>query len=87
MEKLLMIITCTSAAAHFGGLVDALEQFKRHHPMRHVQSFSRSQWMLPSGNYSLHIALVAARATANKTTMKKCNNFVGHFNGCGSVRV
>jgi hypothetical protein len=38
--------------------------------MRHVQGYTRSHWTLPSGNYSLRIAPVAARATINKTTMQ-----------------
>jgi hypothetical protein len=32
--------------------------------MRHVQVYSGSHWMPPSGDYSLHIAPVAARVTA-----------------------
>jgi hypothetical protein len=39
------------------------------------------------GNYSLRIALVAARATANKTTMEKSTNFGGCFDGPGSEPV
>ena len=38
--------------------------------MHHVQGYIRSHWKLPSGNYSLHIAPVAARATINKMTMQ-----------------
>jgi hypothetical protein len=41
--------------------------------------------MPPSGDYSLRIAPVAARATANKTTMKKFTNFAGHFDGRGGA--
>jgi hypothetical protein len=36
--------------------------------MQHVQGYTESHWTPPSGNYSLRIALAAAR-TANKTTM------------------
>jgi hypothetical protein len=38
--------------------------------MQHVQGYSGSHWTSPLGDYSLRIALVAAGATANKTTMK-----------------
>jgi hypothetical protein len=41
----------------------------RHRPMQHVQGYTGSHWTPPSGDYSLSIALAAARATANKTTM------------------
>jgi hypothetical protein len=37
--------------------------------------------MPPSGNYFLCIAPVAARATANKTTMQNTPLFAGHFDG------
>jgi hypothetical protein len=43
--------------------------------------------MLPSGGYSLCIALAATRAIANKTTMKKWANFAGHFDGRGDAPV
>jgi hypothetical protein len=38
-------------------------------------------------NYSLRIALAAARVTSNKTTIKKCTKFSGHFDGCGGAPV
>jgi hypothetical protein len=41
----------------------------RHCPMQHVQGYTGSHWTPPLGNYSLRIALAAARATANKTMM------------------
>jgi hypothetical protein len=41
----------------------------RHCPMQHVQGYTGSHWTPPSGDYSLRIALAAAKATANKTTM------------------
>ncbi len=47
--------------------------------MRHVQGYPGSHWMPSLGDYSLSIAPAAARATANKTTMKKWTNFAGHF--------
>jgi hypothetical protein len=37
--------------------------------MQHVQGYTGSHWTPPLGDYSLRIALAAARATANKTTM------------------
>jgi hypothetical protein len=37
--------------------------------MQHVQGYTGSHWTPPSGDYSLRIALAAARATANKTTL------------------
>jgi hypothetical protein len=51
--------------------VSALEQYRWHHPFQHVKKYPGNHWMLPSGNYSLHIAPAAARATANRTMMKK----------------
>jgi hypothetical protein len=61
---------CTFIAGHFNGHVSALEQYRRHHPVRHVQGYPGSYWMLPLGNYLLRIAPAAARATANETTTK-----------------
>jgi hypothetical protein len=72
---------------HFDGHVSALEQYRRHLPMRHVQGYPGSHWTLPSGNYSLCIAPATAGATAKKTTIKKCTNFSGHFDGRGGVPV
>jgi hypothetical protein len=43
--------------------------------------------MLPSGNYSIHIAPAAAGVTAIKTMMKNCTNFAGHFDGRGGEPV
>ncbi len=61
---------CTSSASHFDGLGGTPQQYRRHHPMLHVQGYSGSYWMLPLGDYLLRIAPVAARATANKTKTK-----------------
>jgi hypothetical protein len=41
-----------------------------HLPMQHVQGYIGSHWTLPSGNYSLRIALTAARVTINKMMMQ-----------------
>jgi hypothetical protein len=54
---------------HFDGHGEALKQYMRHRPMQHVQGYTGSHWTPPSGDYSLRIALAAARVPANKTTM------------------
>jgi len=54
---------------YFDGHGEALKQYMRHRPMQHVQGYTGSHWTPPSGDYSLRIALAAARATANKTSM------------------
>jgi hypothetical protein len=77
----------TSVASHFDSHACALEQYRRHHPMQHVQGYPRSHWTPPSGNYLLRIAPAAARATANEKMMKKWTNFAGHFDGRGSAPV
>jgi hypothetical protein len=61
---------CTSSVGRFDCHSGAPEQYRWHRPMRHVQGYSGSHWTPPSGDYSLHIALAATRATANKTTTK-----------------
>jgi hypothetical protein len=61
---------CTSITGHFGGHASMLKQYRQHCPMQHVQGYPGSHWMPPSGDYSLGIAPAAARATANKTTIK-----------------
>jgi hypothetical protein len=71
-NKATMTNKCTSSAGCFDGHSSAPKQYRWHRPMWHVQGYSRSHWTLPLGNYSLRIAPAAARATANKTTTKKC---------------
>jgi hypothetical protein len=71
MTKSTMTSKCTAVAAHFEGLADAPEQYRRHRPMRHVQGYSRSHWMLALGDYLLRIASAAARATSKQTTINK----------------
>ncbi len=61
---------CTSSAGRFDGLGGAPQQYRRHHPMQHIQGFSGSHWTPPLGDYLLRIAPAAARATANKMTTK-----------------
>jgi len=58
-----------SSADHVDGHGEALKRYMRHRPMQHGQGYTGSHWTLPSGDYSLRIALAAARATANKTTI------------------
>jgi hypothetical protein len=71
MTKLTMTSKCTSVVACFESLADALEQYRRHRPMQHVQGYSGSHWMPASGEYSLRIAPAAARATGKQTTNNK----------------
>jgi hypothetical protein len=71
MKKLTMTNKCTSSAGRFDGHGGAPEQYRRHCSMRHVHGYSRSPWMLPSGNYLLRIAPAAARATGKQTTINK----------------
>jgi hypothetical protein len=78
---------CTSSTGRFDGHGGAPEQHRRHCLMGHVQGYSGSHWMPPSGDYSLRIIPAAARATANKTTTKKCTKKTGHFDGRGGALV
>jgi hypothetical protein len=71
MTESMMTSKCTFVAAHFEGLVDAPEQYRKYHPMQHVQGYSGSHWTPPSGDYSLRIAPAAARATGKQTTINK----------------
>jgi hypothetical protein len=60
---------CPSVAGHFDDHGGALKQYVWHRLMQHILGYTGSHWTLPSGDYLLRIALVAAWATANKTTM------------------
>jgi hypothetical protein len=71
MTKTTMISTCSSDIGHFDGHGSPLVQYKVHRLMQHVQGFSGSHWTPPSGNYLLHIAPAAARATGKLTTINK----------------
>jgi hypothetical protein len=62
---------CTLSADRFDGHGGALEQYRQHCPMRHVQGYSGSHWTPASGNYLLRIAPAAARATGKQTTINK----------------
>jgi hypothetical protein len=76
-----------SIAGRFDGHARTLEQYRRHCPMQHVQSYPRSHWMPQSGDYLLCIALAATRVTGNNTTIKNWTNFAGHFDGRGGAPV
>jgi hypothetical protein len=78
---------CTSVVGHFDGHGGAPEQYSRHHPMKHLHGYPGGHWTPPLGNYLLHIALAATRATANDTTTKKWTNFDGQFDGCSGAPV
>jgi hypothetical protein len=52
---------CTSVAGNIGGHVDAVVKSGAHCPMDHIQGFTRSQWMLSSGECLHHIAPAAAK--------------------------
>jgi hypothetical protein len=71
MTKSTMMNKCTLSAGRFDGHGGAPEQYRRHHPMGHVQGYSGSHWVLASGNYLLCIAPAAARATGKQTTINK----------------
>jgi hypothetical protein len=87
MTKLTMTSKCTSVAANFEGLADALEQYRQHRPMQRVQGYYGSHWMPASGNYLLRIAPAAARATGIQTTFNKHTCEDGHFDGHGDAPV
>ena len=61
---------CTSVAGHFDGHGGAPVRYGAHLPMQHDQGFTKSHWMPPSGNYSLHFTQAAARATINSMMMQ-----------------
>jgi hypothetical protein len=65
----------------------ALEQYRRHCPMRHVQGYSRSHWTPAPGNYLLCIAPAATRAMGKQTTIKQYTHFAGCFDGHGNEAV
>jgi hypothetical protein len=51
---------CREIAGNFDHHGDALVQSGAHCLMKHIKGFTRSHWMLPSGNCLCCIALVAA---------------------------
>jgi hypothetical protein len=52
---------CTSIAGNFGDHVDAVVHYGAHHPMNHIQGFTRCHWMPSSGKCLRCIALAAAK--------------------------
>jgi hypothetical protein len=78
---------CNSVAGHFDSHGSALEQYRWHPPMQHIHGYTGSLWTLPSGDYLLRIAPVAARATGKQTTINKYTWKEGHFDGRGSAPV
>jgi hypothetical protein len=67
---------CSSVTGRFNGCASALEQYRWHCLMRHVQGYPESHWTPPLGNYSLRIAPVTARAKAIKMTTKNGPTFL-----------
>jgi hypothetical protein len=62
---------CTSSTGRFYGHGGAPEQYRRNCLMRHIQGYSGSHWLLASGDYLLHIAPPAAKATGKQRTINK----------------
>jgi hypothetical protein len=81
MTKLTITNECTSSAGCFNDHGGAPEQYRRHCPMQHAQSYSESHWMPASGDYLQRITPVSARATGKQTTINKYTNKAGHFDG------
>ncbi len=75
MTKLLMMNKCTYVVGHFYGHSSFPGLYRQHHPMQHVQGCLGSHWTLPSGNYLLCIAPVAAMATGKQTTINNYTYF------------
>jgi hypothetical protein len=86
-KKAVVANKCTSSAGRFDGHSGAPVQYRRHCPMRHVQSYSGSHRTPASGDYSLRIAPAAARATGIQTTINKHTCKAGHFDGHGNALV
>jgi hypothetical protein len=83
----MMMNKCTLSAGRFNGHGGAPEQYRRHHPMWHVQGYSGSHWTPPSGNYLLRITPAAAMATGKQTTINKYTLKGGCFDGHGDELV
>jgi hypothetical protein len=79
MTKSTMTNECTLPAGRFDGHGGAPEQYRWHRPMRHVQGYSRSHLMPPLGNYLLHIAPAAARATGKQQQSTNTPKMVAVF--------
>jgi hypothetical protein len=86
-NKATMTNKCTSSASRFDGHGGALERYRWHCPMQHVQGYSGSHWTLASGNYLLRIAPAAARATGKQITINKYTCKAVRFDGHGNAPV
>jgi len=53
-------LTATKNAGDFDGHGNAAVQREAHRPMEHIQGFTQSHWMPPSGECLRHIAPAAA---------------------------
>jgi hypothetical protein len=73
-------IKCTSDATNFDGQADAPVQYRTHCPMEGGPWLTGIHWTPPPDEYSHCIASAAARATANKTTIKKYTIIAIRFN-------
>jgi hypothetical protein len=87
MTKLLVASTCSPVVGRFDGHGGPPVQYKAHCPMQHVQGYSGSHWTPESGNYTLHIAPAAARATGKQKTFNKYTYKAGRFDGHGDAPV
>jgi hypothetical protein len=87
MMKSTMASTCSSVVGRFDGHGGPPVQYKSHCPMQEVQVYFGSHWTPESGNYLLHIAPAATRATGKQTTINKYTYKAGHFDGHGNAPV
>ncbi len=71
---------CTSVAGHFDGHAEALKGYMWHRLMQHIQGYSQSHWMPPSGNYSLYCP---GGLQGDRKQIKSviCTHFDGRFDG------
>jgi hypothetical protein len=70
---------CTAIAGHFDGYASALEQYRQHCPMRHVQGYPGSHWTSPSGVYLLHIAPRGHQGNSKKKNNKNIPTLLAVF--------
>jgi hypothetical protein len=87
MTESIMATTCSSFVGHFDGHGSPPVQYEAHRPIKHVQGYFGSHWMPASGDYSLHIASAATRATGKQTTIHKYTYKAGRFDGHGNAPV
>jgi hypothetical protein len=76
---------CRQIAGDFDGHGDAAVRCEAHHPMEHIQGFTQSHWMLPSGECLRHIAPAAVivdefvETTQNTTMTQLLSSNYGTF--------